>query len=830
MNKHYLRSISISLFFLCGLSSFLSAQIPSGYYDSAEGLKGYTLKTALSDIVKENHNVRHYGDLWQLYRDSDAREDGTVYDMYTDCEFIFGPQDEGGNQDGGSGGNVECDKYNREHVLPRNWFGGTISPMNEDAHHIPPVDKFVNAKRANYPFGPVSNVSYTTSNGSKFGSASFSGYSGDVFEVVDQYKGDFARMFLYMAVRYQDEAPSWKSNSSIADDVFDGTTTQVYSDWQLDILIDWHLQDPPDDKERNRNDVIYQYQGNRNPFIDHPEYVMCIWRTLCGDNNPIINLSAEDIDLGTVAINNYPSPVKSYLVSAEGLSAGLMISTTDGFELSVIEDQDFSGSLNFTPNASGEIEETTIYVRYNGSEEETTTISGTIDHVSGEVTASLSVQVNIVDAVDPILQWDAENLGFGLVEFDQSSDIQLINISVSNLEEPLHINANNGFSFAINDEEEFQTSLQMDNQEASSITQLQVRYTNNTNENSFAEGTLDLTSGVLNLSASLSAFNAREGFNPRVNLQEQLGEFVATANETASPSQSFLLTAEDVYLPLLLNTDDGDFTFSLDNESFEPALSLDPIDFMIENREVFVRYEVASPTPGLKSNDIISITHDDEVLAELNMAGSIEDINTTLSFLHAEVDVDWDELPATLVISRDGFINSLLHFQLTIVPLSGFSVSQLSTEPAHSNGLLNLSMAAGDTDTSFTFTLPDSLANASGNFSFRLRLVASSSFSIGENNQVIVQVQPAEEIISALESPVRSKYIIYPNPAGNSLFIKGDRQDVLHYSIYDLHGKQLITKEHLPEEAISLQDFSAGIYILYLHTAQGSEQHKLIKN
>ncbi|OMP31235.1 endonuclease [Mangrovimonas sp. DI 80] len=261
----------------------LFAQIPEGYYDAAEGLDGYTLKTALKTIIDDiddsSGQAFHdtsvtYSQLWTLYQTSDVRTDGKVWDVYSDCDFEFGI-----DQDNGTGGTVECDKYNREHTFPRSWFGNNQNhPIFADAFHILPTDKKVNAERGNLAFGEVSSASYTSLNGSQRGSTDLSGPVGEVFEPVDDYKGDIARGLFYIAVRYQEDVASWETNDTNGNSMLDGTSNKVFEQWALDLLYSWHINDPVSTKEIDRNNAIFEHQDNRNPFIDHPEYVSAIWQ------------------------------------------------------------------------------------------------------------------------------------------------------------------------------------------------------------------------------------------------------------------------------------------------------------------------------------------------------------------------------------------------------------------------------------------------------------------------------------------------------------------------------------------------------------------------
>ncbi|WP_417710663.1 endonuclease [Pseudoalteromonas umbrosa] len=257
-----------------------NGQDPTGYYATAAGLTGLALKSELHAIIK-NHNNQGYGALWsfidQHERDRYFEKDNSVLDRYSEqptnsdaINFVAV-----GDQCGSYRGEGDC--YNREHSFPKSWFGGKVEPMNSDVHHIVASDGYVNAKRNSFPFGEVGSASYTSSNGSKVGSASGIGYNGTVFEPIDAFKGDFARIYFYMATRYENVIASWHNKSSYGSDVLNGTSGLVYETWVINMLKRWHQQDPVDEIERARNQAAYEYQGNRNPYVDHPEFVDLIW-------------------------------------------------------------------------------------------------------------------------------------------------------------------------------------------------------------------------------------------------------------------------------------------------------------------------------------------------------------------------------------------------------------------------------------------------------------------------------------------------------------------------------------------------------------------------
>ena len=169
----------------------------------------------------------------------------------------------------------EADGWNREHVWPLSRLASTKSDQTtskiagHDAHHIRPADYSVNAARGNLEFGLASTIVNDT-----YGPGSSKcKISSEYFEPRDEVKGDIARMLFYMAVRYEGD---------VADEfdlelVFDSHGTNTTEIGNLALLLEWNRIDPVDDFERNRNNVIYSFQNNRNPFIDYPSLADLIW-------------------------------------------------------------------------------------------------------------------------------------------------------------------------------------------------------------------------------------------------------------------------------------------------------------------------------------------------------------------------------------------------------------------------------------------------------------------------------------------------------------------------------------------------------------------------
>jgi endonuclease I len=263
--------IRFSILF-CFISQIINAQIPNGYYSNAAQYSGGTqLKTALHNIIKSGHTALGYSNLWSAFYQTDVKPNQKLWDIYS---FVFsGPQPYeftlGNDQCGTYSQEGDC--YNREHTWPQTFFNSS-DPMVSDLHQVFPTDGEVNGIHSNDPYGKVNVVSKTTQQGAKSGtSQTYPGYFNNVFEPIDSFKGDIARAYFYMNIRYTTQDGGW-GNWTMANGA---ELTQS----AITLLLNWHHLDPVSSKEINRNNKIYQLQGNRNPFVDHPEYADCIWGT-----------------------------------------------------------------------------------------------------------------------------------------------------------------------------------------------------------------------------------------------------------------------------------------------------------------------------------------------------------------------------------------------------------------------------------------------------------------------------------------------------------------------------------------------------------------------
>lgn len=288
MNKKWRNFIGIPLMTLALASVLGVSSVAADYYASITNTSsGATLASSLHALSENKHtNPISYNGLWGAYYTTDVLPGtGIIWDTYSETKLYT----VGDDQDKGSH-SKEGDTYNREHTVPQSWFN-EASPMVADTHHILATDSYVNGMRGNNPYGEVGTSTYTAGNGGMLGSSKLSGYSGTVFEPIDEYKGDIARGYFYMAIRYSDKLANWGDGAEV---VFTSSYPYLTS-YAKDLFTKWSHLDPVSDKEIIRNDAIEDVQGNRNPFIDHPEWIDTIWTNSYTDSATNTKYSASNV-------------------------------------------------------------------------------------------------------------------------------------------------------------------------------------------------------------------------------------------------------------------------------------------------------------------------------------------------------------------------------------------------------------------------------------------------------------------------------------------------------------------------------------------------------
>lgn len=249
-------------------------QIPNGYYDDAQGLTGEVLKTELNNIIKDHTEFPYTSsatDVWDILKETDKDPNNP-----NNVILLYSGWSKNGEEeyDGGNG-------WNREHVWAKSHgdFGNTIGP-GTDVHALRPCDVSVNSARSNRWFAECS-TEYIDGDGA---TGCYTSSTEWVWKPNENVKGDVARMIFYMATRYEGEG--MEPDLQIIDYLPSNNNTSDPVHAKLSDLLLWHMQDPVDDWERNRNNIIYyDYQNNRNPFIDQPEFAELIWGDLSGSTS-----------------------------------------------------------------------------------------------------------------------------------------------------------------------------------------------------------------------------------------------------------------------------------------------------------------------------------------------------------------------------------------------------------------------------------------------------------------------------------------------------------------------------------------------------------------
>ena len=355
---------------------------PSGYYDNALNKSDQALLTALYNIITSHTNIGYDG-LWAAYTDTDTNSDGYYIDMYSNYDkYTYS------NKCGSYSAIGDC--INREHSVPKSWWGGGKQAQYSDIFNIVPTDGYVNNQRSNYPYGVceggirLTNGQYVAKG--RKGTSTHAGYSGVVFEPDDEYKGDFARAYFYLAACYNNVISNWTQSGGNV--FFAGNSYPVFTTYAINLLMEWHRLDPVSEKETTRNCYAHSWQGNRNPFIDHPELAEHIWgnqqgQPWTGDGSivitPVITQPAngENINVGTVALEG-SSVSRNITVKGANLSMALDVSVSgEGFSVT---------PTTLTANAVNN--GTTVIVTYTGNAE---IAYGTITFSSSEVTRTCNL-------------------------------------------------------------------------------------------------------------------------------------------------------------------------------------------------------------------------------------------------------------------------------------------------------------------------------------------------------------------------------------------------------------------------------------------------------
>ena len=412
-HRHHIFSLVFAVVFLLPLPV---RAITSSYYNSINEQKETALRNALYTITSAGPSGMSYDGLWTAYQTTDVYPSdstgkaGKIWDMYSDC--LFTPTGKGDGKQCGTYSSV-CDCFNREHSLPKSWFNEK-KPAYYDLGHIVPTDGKVNGMRSNNVFGECAS-GYATWGTGKLGKAKAvtttnvkgsstitTTFTGTAFEPADKYKGDFARMYMYMVIRYK---PGNSNSVNLAaagegSTMFNSDDTNYgLTDYSIALLMKWHRQDPVSQKEIDRNNGMETTQGNRNPFIDYPCLAEYLWGNKAGQAvtlselvgtftgswtsgdgcpcvGPTITSPTETVNIGTTNTSN--SIYKDVTVQGTNLENSSLTLTIGGTNDSYFKLPGGASSTTITKaQAEAGYNITITYTpTANGSHSATLTISG----------------------------------------------------------------------------------------------------------------------------------------------------------------------------------------------------------------------------------------------------------------------------------------------------------------------------------------------------------------------------------------------------------------------------------------------------------------------
>lgn len=285
----------IPLAALCISLCAAAENMPAGYYQSAIGLADNQLKTALANIINPHTAISYGSGTWEVFYYSDRDSAGYCMDMYCDDWSLF------------TAPGVAASGCNIEHSFAKSWWGGSQNAAYKDCYHLNPSNSVANSSRSNYPLGVPTQDLKTGTGSLRVGKATYDGQTFWVFEPKDEYKGDFARAYFYMATCYGNQLTWRKDNRDVGSyyamrDSSDPQEYLEFLDWEIDVLLQWSRQDPVSQKEINRQNAVSDFQHNRNPYIDYPHLEEYIWGVRKGQPLCLDSLSATVFPDSTITI------------------------------------------------------------------------------------------------------------------------------------------------------------------------------------------------------------------------------------------------------------------------------------------------------------------------------------------------------------------------------------------------------------------------------------------------------------------------------------------------------------------------------------------------
>ena len=323
------------------------------YYRKAEGLRGTELKEALHNLIQPTFVLDYGGGVgktWSGFWQTDQMEDMQVRDRYSNTVRYFNPD------------MSAVSNMNIEHIWANSWWGHVKNNAYQDLFNLYPADATANGRKSNNPIGIVDGTIAYTNGVTKVGKST--SYRADslitVWEPADQWKGDFARTYFYMATCYSHMTSLWTTTEGLL--TVDPNSPLLMRPWVYNLMLEWAEADPLDEIEQDRCDAICEIQGNRNPFVDYPELCYYIWgdkadeQFYCTEEHGaeiFVPAASEEIDFGLHPLSR-PFSAKVQ-VRGRGLDEGAqLIADDEHFALSqfVLSSDEINQGTDITVSVS----------------------------------------------------------------------------------------------------------------------------------------------------------------------------------------------------------------------------------------------------------------------------------------------------------------------------------------------------------------------------------------------------------------------------------------------------------------------------------------------
>ena len=390
------------------LMSCTEQNIPTGYYANVDTTSEATMRESLCNIISANYVGGSYDKAWDIdsYADADPYNEGNIQCVYTGQSI---PNDK--NHHGNNG-------WDREHIWCKSHgFKGVTKGGSErnaynnaynDCHHLRAAEHMTNVNRSDKDFGELESYTGSDTYGNK--------WTDSIFEPRDEVKGDIARMLFYMMIRYgvystdtfmtfiDDVDTAVAYNLELVDE--DTTTTSTGNGrlGKLSTLLKWHYEDPVSDREIYRNNVVYLYQKNRNPFIDHPEYVDIAFENSYGPYEAPTSTPVEPDD----------TPRTETLVKTIGFEAEEGFEATSTYNTNKVDGVApekwaiYNGTVATTNKISGS---QSLQLRWYASDKDIIPAANTLyeidnlSHITFKAKGTSGVSIRVVYSIDDGVTW-----------------------------------------------------------------------------------------------------------------------------------------------------------------------------------------------------------------------------------------------------------------------------------------------------------------------------------------------------------------------------------------------------------------------------------------